>query len=203
MRAAPRAASAWQSEPSGCAGRADGAALAGVPTLRAGSRRDLPKLRGQSDVVIGCIVRSSDFERVLRVRSRVCSAHFALHYLPATPALGKRAQPQVVAEQLSTGAPNLVITPVDDRPSTGLWLGSVVPKRHARRAVTRNLIKRQIRAAVARHVGRLEAGLWVVRLRGPFDRARFTSAASGALKHAARAELEQVLTAAGLRMSPA
>ena len=72
----------------------------------------------------------------------------------------------------------------------------MVPKRHARRAVTRSLLKRQIRAAAARHGGALAAGLWVVRLRAPFDRAEFSSAASAALQRAARAELDSVLTRA-------
>ena len=115
----------------------------------------------------------------------------------------KRQPPASDPQQLSTGTTESITTPVDDLLPAGLWLGAVIPKRHARRAVTRNLIKRQIRAAMARHVDSLAAGLWVVRLRGPFDRARFTSAASGALKLATRAELEQVLTAAHLRASPA
>ena len=74
-----------------------------------------------------------------------------------------------------------------------LWVGVVVPKRHARRAVTRSLLKRQIRSAVARHAGSLAGGLWVVRLRAPFDRGTFASAASDALKRAARAELERLM----------
>ena len=74
-----------------------------------------------------------------------------------------------------------------------LWLGSVVPKRHARRAVTRTLLKRQIRAAVDRHAAGLPTGLWVVRLRAPFDKARFSSAASEALRRAAREELDAML----------
>ena len=59
--------------------------------------------------------------------------------------------------------------------------------------MTRTLLKRQIRAAVERHGGQLTEGLWVVRLRAPFDRALFPSAASMALKHAARDELESLL----------
>jgi ribonuclease P protein component len=69
------------------------------------------------------------------------------------------------------------------------WLGFVVPKRHARRAVTRTLVKRQIRNVVAACAPRLEPGLWVVRQRNPFDVKQFPSAASDALKQAARAEL--------------
>jgi ribonuclease P protein component len=79
-----------------------------------------------------------------------------------------------------------------------VWLGAVVPKRHARRAVTRSLLKRQIRAAVAR-LDQLDGGLWVVRLRAPFAREEFKSAASDALAAAARAELDAVLLAATLR----
>ncbi len=77
-------------------------------------------------------------------------------------------------------------------PLRGHWLGLVVPKRHAKRAVTRNLIKRQVRAAMARHAHALPAGLWVVRLRLPFDRAVFRSPASEPLQAAARAELGQL-----------
>lgn len=71
----------------------------------------------------------------------------------------------------------------------GLWLGLVVPKRFAKRAVTRNLIKRQVRAAMQQHSTHLPKGLWVVRLRAPFDRQQFLSPASDTLRHAAHAEL--------------
>ena len=82
---------------------------------------------------------------------------------------------------------------VDDSSAPGWWLGAVVPKRHAKRAVTRNLIKRQIRATLARHAQGLPHGLWVVRLRAPFDSNVFASAASPALRAAARAELDGLL----------
>ena len=80
-----------------------------------------------------------------------------------------------------------------------IWLGAVVPKRHARRSVTRTLLKRQIRAVVAGHIDALAGGLWVIRLRAPFDRAVFPSAASDALKCAARDELDQLLVSASRR----
>lgn len=70
----------------------------------------------------------------------------------------------------------------------GAWLGAIVPKRHAKRAVTRSLLKRQIRAAFNDLPG-LPAGLWVVRLRMPFDRKLFPSASSDALRAAAHDEL--------------
>ncbi len=88
---------------------------------------------------------------------------------------------------------------MDDSLPSGLgesrWLGAVVPKRHARRAVTRALLKRQIYAAGERHRAGLDGGLWVVRQRAPFDRTVFPSAASEALKRCARAELESLFEA--------
>ena len=77
-----------------------------------------------------------------------------------------------------------------------LWLGAVVPKRHAKRSVTRMLLKRQIRAVVGDQAPGLANGLWVIRLRAPFDRQRFVSAASGELRRVARAELLQLLASA-------
>jgi ribonuclease P protein component len=65
--------------------------------------------------------------------------------------------------------------------------------------VTRSLLKRQIRSVVIGHAAALTDGLWVVRLRAPFDRATFVSAASDRLKHTARAELEQLLMSAAQR----
>lgn len=74
----------------------------------------------------------------------------------------------------------------------GWWFGVVVPKRHARKATTRNLLRRQIRGAMARHHTRLARGMWLVRLRVPFDPKDFKSA-SAALRSAARAELDGLL----------
>jgi len=76
---------------------------------------------------------------------------------------------------------------------TRIWLGAVVPKRHAKRAVTRTLLKRQIRSVFAAGSAELPSGLWVVRLRAGFDRTLFVSAASIALRDVARDELQQLL----------
>ena len=85
----------------------------------------------------------------------------------------------------------------------GRWLGTVVPKRHARRAVTRNLLKRQMRAVVQREAesDRLPPGLWVVRLKAPFDKQQFPSAASAPLRALARDELSALLQRAMPRAS--
>ncbi|WP_342399175.1 ribonuclease P protein component [Paucibacter sediminis] len=148
--------------------------------------------------MIGRILRSADFERVLGSSSRARSSHFAVHHLAAVPSLpGKRLS--TAASQLSTGDAPMIHMLVDDAPPTappapvqGRWLGMVVPKRHARRSVTRTLLKRQIRVAFAEGEAAqlLPPGLWVVRLRMPFDRKQYPSASSDALRAAARAELQ-------------
>lgn len=98
---------------------------------------------------------------------------------------------------------------MDDSPEPapqGCWLGTVVPKRHARRAVTRNLLKRQMRAVMQAHGAGLPPGLWVLRLKSPFDRTQFRSASSEALRVAARDELavllQRALLPAGTRRAP-
>jgi ribonuclease P protein component len=147
--------------------------------------------------VIGRIVRSVDFERVLAAPTRARSFHFAVHHLQGAPSLPSRPVIQGLSTELSTGRPAAGQPAVDD-PSGQVWLGAVVPKRHARRAVTRSLLKRQIRAAVTRRP-QLPGGLWVVRLRAPFAVEQFKSAASPALSAAARVELDALLAAAVAR----
>ena len=68
----------------------------------------------------------------------------------------------------------------------------MVPKRWARRAVTRNLIRRQIYAVGERLQPPLAAGAHLVRLRAAFAPAQYPSAASVALQRAVRAELCQL-----------
>jgi ribonuclease P protein component len=60
----------------------------------------------------------------------------------------------------------------------------------------RNLLRRQIRGAMDRHRTQLAPGIWLVRLRAPFDPKSFKSAATDALRCAARAELDGLLTRA-------
>lgn len=88
-------------------------------------------------------------------------------------------------------------------PAEGRWLGTVVPKRHARRAVTRNLLKRQMRAVVQDQAGSLPPGLWVVRLKAPFEKQQFPSAASAPLRALARNELATLLQRAKTRPAKA
>lgn len=193
MLAAPRAESVWASE----------AAAAAIQRGRTGR---LP-------IVIGRLLRSADFERVLRTPTQAKSVHFAVHHVADRPSAPAKPVVQPESTELSTERLTVAHRVVDDWPRTapatadsgpqaglaGLWLGAVVPKRHARRSVTRSLLKRQIRAAVAGQEASLAQGLWVVRLRAPFERAQFPSAASLELKHTVRAELVQLLGQAALR----
>jgi ribonuclease P protein component len=73
-----------------------------------------------------------------------------------------------------------------------VWMGAVVPKRWAKRAVTRNGIKRQIYNVSAAFESRLPHAAHVVRLRTGFARDEFKSAWSEPLKAAVRAELLQL-----------
>ena len=147
--------------------------------------------------MIGRLRHSADFERVLRTPPQARTAHFAIHHLHAPPQVPARTAQRELSTDVAPDRPN----PVDDLPAPlqGLWLGAVVPKRHAQRSVTRVLIKRQIRRSLLAHEAGLAAGLWVVRLRAPFDPAVFTSAASAALREAAAAELAAALGRAAER----
>jgi ribonuclease P protein component len=145
------------------------------------------------------IVHKADFERVLATRSRSRSIHFSLHHLVGAP-VPRVWQPKVpIHTELSTSpAPNCPQA-VDDLAAVAqnrLWFGCVVPKRHARRAVTRTLLKRQVRSVFERMGTTLPAGLWLVRLRAPFAKQDFISARSTLLATTARQELEGLLTRA-------
>ena len=87
-------------------------------------------------------------------------------------------------------------------PVPGVWLGAMVPKRWAKRAVTRNAIKRQIYQICIELENSLVQRPHVVRLRAAFDRARFISATSDALKSAVRAELQQLFFRAQSTSAP-
>ncbi len=78
-------------------------------------------------------------------------------------------------------------------PVADAWVGVVLPKRWARRAVTRNAIRRQIHELSRLHADALPHAAWVVRLRSEFSRKQFVSATSEPLKRAVRAELLQLL----------
>ena len=69
----------------------------------------------------------------------------------------------------------------------------MVPKRWAKRAVTRNAIKRQIYTVSADFSPLQPEAAFVVRLRRDFSRKVFLSASSDLLKQAVRTELMQLM----------
>ena len=121
------------------------------------------------------------------------TTHFALHSvmlnLPDAPPSGVPAGGDpvagTVAQKLPTGMSS-------SRPLFGVcdvWMGAMVPKRWAKRAVTRNAIKRQIYNAGALAEPLLQPAAHVVRMRAGFDKAAYPSATSDALKAAVCQEL--------------
>ena len=106
--------------------------------------------------------------------------HFALHRLSLTEPGASAANPPSNATHVPLFHPQDV------------WLGAMVPKRWARRAVTRNAIKRQIYAISQQFEVQMPCAAHVVRLRSGFDRQQFISATSPLLKQAVRLELEQL-----------
>ncbi len=138
------------------------------------------------------LVHKADFERLLASRSRLRSAHFAVHHVAGLPAVPAKPARLSVSTALSTASVEHVKQTVDNLISAR-WLGCVVPKRQARRAVTRTLIKRQMRSVFECHAQALPAGLWLLRLHQGFAVKEFVSANSEALKRAVRAELEGLI----------
>ena len=120
------------------------------------------------------------FQAVLAGSILARTSHFALHRVALS------ASPDDDACQ--------TLFAVDD-----VWLGAMVPKRWARRAVTRNTIKRQVYTVTQEFESSLSHAAHVVRLRSGFDRQHFVSATSDALKAAVRAELQQLFAMAAKR----
>jgi ribonuclease P protein component len=130
------------------------------------------------------------------------TAHFVLHRAPLaapTAPAGPPASegpgsgavlPESAKGRGSAGSPALFA--VLDEP----WIGVVVPKRWAKRAVTRNGIKRQVYNVSEAFASRLPAAVHVVRLRSEFARAQFIAAWSEPLNAAVRGELQQLFAQA-------
>ena len=124
---------------------------------------------------------SAQFQAVMQGSIVRRTPHFVLHALHWLPAPDDHAGAGFAAS--------------GQRPlfRAGRHCGVLVPKRWARRAVTRSTIKRQMRAVAAAHVAQIpEQTALVIRLRSEFDRKRFISATSDALRVAVRTELQQL-----------
>ena len=152
--------------------------------------------------MVGRMLRSADFQRVLATPPQSRSTHFSVHHVSASPSIAKKPVKGRLSSELSTGDAPSFPPLVDELPPAlpvGCWLGLVVPKRHARRAVTRSLLKRQMRALMERQAEALAPGLWVLRLKAPFDRKQFVSPASAPLRSSVHDELALLLQRAAAR----
>jgi ribonuclease P protein component len=121
------------------------------------------------------------FQAVLAGSTVSKTAHFALHRLNLDAGPGSQGPTALFAVRSESAEP---------------WVGAMLPKRWAKRAVTRNAIKRQIYAVSDSVESTLPPAAHVVRLRAGFDRTQFTSATSDALKRAVRGELQDLFSRA-------
>ena len=173
-RAAPKAVSAWLSKPR-C-------------LILATQALALQRLKTRAQ-----------FQAVLAGATVARSEHFALHRKLLTvraPASAPPSGPSIEAAGFVTSVASSSETARDQASGSvdmfrgaDLWLGAMVPKRWAKRAVTRNAIKRQI-YSVSRDFSPLrQPSAFVVRLRRDFSRKEYLSASSDRLKHDVRTEL--------------
>jgi ribonuclease P protein component len=125
----------------------------------------------------------AQFQAVMAGSTVSKTTHFALHRTrpdaPIAPATGPGSERSKAL--FAVGEPSI---------------GVMLPKRWAKRAVTRNAIKRQIYAVSQDFEAQLPQAPHVVRLRSAFDRRQFISAESAALKQAVRVELQQLFSGA-------
>jgi ribonuclease P protein component len=120
----------------------------------------------------------AQFQAVMAGTTVSRTAHFALHRLEMDAGPGSDGPQALFA--------------VRSEP----WIGALIPKRWAKRAVTRNAIKRQIYTVSQTIEPPLPVAAHVVRLRSGFDRQQFASATSDALKRAVRGELQELFARA-------
>ena len=163
--------------------------MPGVPRAASAWRFDLRysgfSARRAASLAVHRLKRRSQFQAVLAGSRVALTTHFVLH---------RCALEDAVAGLPTTSggiARKQILFAVAD-----VWLGAMVPKRWAKRAVTRNTIKRQIYNVSSDFESALPAAAHLVRLRSAFDRSTFASASSDALKAAVRQELVLLFSSA-------
>ena len=119
----------------------------------------------------------SEFQAVMSAGSVAHTPHFVLHQWQSP-------------NKASTGSgfeqtPALFVDGV-------VKMGALTPKRWAKHAVTRNLIRRQVHAVAHEFEKCLQPTAYVVRLRASFNQQKFASASSEVLKQNVRDELKQL-----------
>jgi ribonuclease P protein component len=119
----------------------------------------------------------AQFQALLACKPLARTEHFVMHRMDLT---------------MSNESAGPLVAPDQPFARGGLWVGAMVPKRWARRAVTRNLIKRQIYSIAEQQLDSSGNAAYLVRLRTAYDRVQFRSAASDALRITVRHEIEQL-----------
>ena len=124
----------------------------------------------------------SQFQAGLAGNKLASSAHFVVHHLAAyRPAFNADCNPAEADGRTALFS------------RSDLWLGPLIPKKWAKRAVTRNAIKRQIFNVARDFETVLPLGAYVIRLRSGFAKKQFSSASSDHLKQTVREELCQLM----------
>ena len=126
------------------------------------------------------------FQAVLAGDMVAKTEHFALHRRALSVQTPQTSTTKSVAPDHQTSALFFVHC---------TWVGALVPKRWAKRAVTRNAIKRQIYSVSAALLRHDFQAAFVVRLRKDFSRQEFLSATSDHLKQTVRAEMTALMRA--------
>jgi ribonuclease P protein component len=144
------------------------------------------------------------FQAVLAGSVIAKTEHFVLHRngLEATAPASPKDGPDA-AKELSSRKTIADSSPVASAktsspalfPVRDIWIGAMVPKRWAKRAVTRNAIKRQIYNVSADSMQNYPQAAFLVRLRREFSRKEFLSATSVQLKEAVRHEVQALMKA--------
>lgn len=136
------------------------------------------------------------FQATMSAGTIARTPHFALHRMELAPVVK-----EMVADPTGPGSedPQALFGVGGVREQA--WLGAMVPKRWARRSVTRHTIKRQIYAVAEDYEVALACASHVVRLRSGFDRKQFVSATSDQLKAAVRQELQQLFATGARRLT--
>lgn len=147
-------------------------------------------LTGSSGVTskVQRLITRGQFQAVLAGGTVARTPHFALHRVGLAMAIAKSSTPEPPTESLRA---RCIMHEA--------WIGAMVPKRWAKRAVTRNAIKRQIYSVSTDFESVLPVAAHVVRLRAGFGPKQFISATSDRLKATVRQELQQLFTDAVAR----
>lgn len=127
---------------------------------------------------LAALSSKEQFDCVFKEGAQIKSSYFVLHYY---------------IEPLSTKVSHKHDAFVDKVIFEQSKLGFVIPKRFAKRAVTRNLIKRQCKAHFVFYSQSLPLGFWILRLKKPLDRIQWRSGSSSVLKEFIAFELEVLL----------